>query len=259
MRHVSYWRLATWTGTLTVAFLLGCGAKGEKWIDVAVATHDDFQDWTVKQIGESKVLRAELDRRIRELQTLDKDLTRLEAEARVRLELLPRQFGDVEKELQSTQKSRERVKALLAEPGDSLTIGNKQYSRSSAEQMEVTLETEEQTQQERLESLQRSRSRIEKARPVLIARRDSVRKTIIRVKAAREKLDREISEAALSKRYQEAVGGGESSVEEAERQIRQNVDELTVKVRGEIVVADDEINSAASVQEMKDLRAALSG
>jgi hypothetical protein len=125
--------------------------------------------------------------------------------------------------------------------------------------MEVTLETEEQTQQERLESLQRSRSRIEKARPVLIARRDSVRKTIIRVKAAREKLDREISEAALSKRYQEAVGGGESSVEEAERQIRQNVDELTVKVRGEIVVADDEINSAASVQEMKDLRAALSG
>jgi hypothetical protein len=99
MRHVSYWRLATWTGTLTVAFLLGCGAKGEKWIDVAVATHDDFQAWTVKQIGESKVLRAELDRRIRELQTLDKDLTRLEAEARVRLELLPRQFGDVEKEL----------------------------------------------------------------------------------------------------------------------------------------------------------------
>jgi len=242
---------------LLAAFLVGCGERLEKWGDTIQAGHDDFQKKVVEWVGEAKVLKAELDRRIADLQKLEKDLTKLEAEATVRLELLPKQFREVEKELDATKRSRGRLNGLLAEGGESITVGQKTYSRSAAEQMQVNLETEEEKFSDRLQALERKKERITKSKPVLREKRDSVRKTLVRVKAAREKLEEEISESALADRIAKAVGDGEESVTQAENRIKGNVEELTVKVRSEIVVSDDVINAASSAQEVNDLRQAL--
>lgn len=245
------------TPFLAAACLAGCGERLGKWQDTIQAGHDDFQKKVVQWIGEAKVLKAELDRRISDLQKLEKDLTKLDAEASVRLDLLPKQFGEVEKEIAATQRSRERLAGLLAEGGESVTVGQKTYSRSAAEQMQVSLETEEEKLNDRLKALGRKKERIAKSKPVLREKRDSVRKTLVRVKAAREKLEEEISESALADRIAKAVGDGEESAAQAENRIKSNVEELTVKVRSEIVVSDDVINAASSAQEVNDLRQAL--